>query len=185
VAQLINNKNNNPHLWYQPQTFAMLANKLQSVLLTFPNVDKANIVKNYQIFTQNSQQVLHKIAEIKAKFNGVTVTATEPVYNYMAEAMGFKVIGQDLQWHIMNDTEPTPQEFANFNNSLTQHQAKIIYYNNQVSSTLTKNLLATARSNNIPVIGVTELMPANTTINQWLLNGLIATENTLSKNLPK
>jgi zinc/manganese transport system substrate-binding protein len=182
VAQLINNKDGNPHIWYQPQTFGLLANKLKQILITMPNIDKENIVNNYQIFMHDNKQVLQKIAGIRTKYKAITVTATEPVYNYMAQAMGFKVVGQDLQWHIMNDTEPSPREFANFNNFLIHHQVKLIYYNNQVSSNLTKNLLNTARNNKIPVIGVTELMPANTTINQWLMAGLITTENTLNKN---
>ena len=46
------------------------------------------------------------LAAIKAASAGLEVTATEPVFGYMADALGFKMLNYDFQIKIMNDAEP-------------------------------------------------------------------------------
>ena len=41
-----------------------------------------------------------------AKYAGTPVTATEPVFGYMAAALGFKMRNERFQLAVMNDAEP-------------------------------------------------------------------------------
>jgi zinc/manganese transport system substrate-binding protein len=135
---------------------------------------------NFANFTKKHDQVVTTISQLKAKYNHTPVTATEPVYGYMAEALGLKMHGNDFQWKIMNDTEPTPQMISNFTDLLTKHKVKVLFYNSQVSDPITKNMQELARQNKIAIVGVSETMPANLTINQWLLASLQATAKALN-----
>ena len=61
-------------------------------------------------FIGSLDRVNRKIAEIRAKYAGVAVTSTEPVFGYMAFALGLKVRNERFQMAVMNDTEPSARE---------------------------------------------------------------------------
>ena len=52
------------------------------------------------------------------KFAGTPVTATEPVFGYMLDALGMQVRNMRFQIAVMNDSEPGALEVAGFENDL-------------------------------------------------------------------
>jgi len=182
VADLVGVKSGqNPHLWYKPETFPKLAQVLTRKINELNPGAAKETSSNLQRFINEHNQVLNLIAAVKSKYANIPVTATEPVYGYMADAMGLKMQGLDFQWKIMNDTEPTPKMIADYQGLLSGQKVKVLFYNSQVSDSITKNMQDLARKNNIPVVGVTETMPANVTINQWLTGEVNATASALGK----
>ena len=183
VADLVGVKSGaNPHLWYKPETFPKLAQVLADKLIQLEPQNKAQIQANLKQFITEHNQVNQAIQQTKTKYAGTPVTATEPVYGYMADAMGLKMQGLDFQWKIMNDSEPTPKMIASYQELLTAKKVKVLFYNSQVSDSITKNMQNLAVQNSIPIVGVTEAMPPNMTINTWLLSGIRATNSALAKS---
>lgn len=182
VADLVGVKSGqNPHLWYKPETFPKLAKVLANKISAINPSEAAAISQNLTTFIKDQDKVVKMINATKSKYTGTPVTATEPVYGYMVDAMGLKMEGIDFQWKVMNDTEPTPKMIADYQSLLTNKQVKILFYNSQVSDSVTKNMQDLAKKNNIPVVGVTETMPANTTIYKWLTTGVENTNQALAK----
>lgn len=182
VADLVGVKSGeNPHLWYKPATFPKLAKILADKISAINPSGSIEVSQNLTTFIKEHDMVVKMINNTRPKYAGTPVTATEPVYGYMAEAMGLKMQGIDFQWKVMNDTEPTPKMIAAYQELLTRRQVKILFYNSQVSDSITKNMQDLARKNNIPVVGVTETMPAKVTVNQWLTNEVQATNLALGK----
>lgn len=181
VGQLVKIKDDaNPHIWYKPGTMETLAQELTT---TFSKIDPSHtneFKQNLKTFLANQVAVTNKINELKKKYKGTPVTATEPVYGYMADAIGLKMEGTDVQWKIMNDTEPSPKMFADYLALLNNHTVKAVFYNSQTAEDKSKQILAVANKNNVPVIGVTETMPNNMTISKWFISGLTSTDFTLS-----
>ncbi len=171
----------NPHLWYKPDTFPILAKLLASKIGQLNPIAAKEANSNLANFLNSYQQVDLAIANVYKRCNGTRVTATEPVFGYMAAAMGLKMEGEDFQWKVMNDTEPTPKMIADYQGLLNKKAVKILFYNNQVSDTLTKNMQNLARKNQIPVVGVSETMPKKSTIHDWLITEIDATNNALGK----
>lgn len=183
VADLVGVKSGaNPHLWYKPETFPKLAQVLADRLIQIEPQNKVQIQANLKQFITEHNQVSQAIQQTKIKYAGTQVTATEPVYGYMADAMGLKMEGLDFQWKIMNDTEPTPKMIASYQELLIGKKVKVLFYNSQVSDSITKNMQNLAEKNAIPIVGVTETMPNNVTINAWLLNEISATNKALVKS---
>lgn len=181
VADLVGVKSGaNPHLWYRPQTFPTLANVLADKLKQLSPSEQKEVSKNLQEFLGDNAKVQTLINQNKQKYAGTPVTATEPVFGYMSEALGLKMYGEDFQWKIMNDTEPTPKMIASFQELFTKKTVKVLFYNSQVSDSLTENMKALAKKNQVQVVGVTETMPVNTKINQWLTNEVNTTVKALS-----
>lgn len=180
VADLMKIKTGaNPHIWYQPATFPTLAKVLADKIAQLEPASKAIIQKNLASFLADNQQVAKQIATVKQHYQGTSVTATEPVFGYMAQALGLNMKGEDFQWKIMNDSEPTPKMVANYQSLLTNKQVKVMFYNNQVSDSLTGNMQKLARQNGVKVVGVSETMPKDTTINRWLTSEINATASAL------
>ena len=185
VADLVGVKNgDNPHVWYKKETFSTLAKHLATQIVLLDKQAKNSVDLNLSKFLLDNGKVIKKIEHIKYMYHGVPVTATEPVYGYMVDAMGLKMLGLDFQWKIMNGTEPTPQILAQFEDLFVSKKVHLLFYNNQVVEPVTQNMLKLANKNKIAVVGVTETMPKNMLINTWLLNGIEQTELALkaSKN---
>jgi len=108
------------------------------------------------------------------------VTATEPVFGPMADALGLTMRNQRFQLAMMNDTEPSARDVASFENDLKQHKVKVLLYNSQVSEKLTLRLLDIAKLAKVPVVGVTETQPANMSFQDWILGQLDALDKALA-----
>src|SRR4029077_13557439 len=114
-------------------------------------------------------RVSSKVEEIRAKHAGVAITATEPVFGYMAAALGLKVRNERFQMAVMNDTEPSARDIAAFEQDLKEHKVRVLLYNKQTSTKLTQRMLDIARRAKIPVVGVTETEPMGMTYKAWMV----------------
>lgn len=181
VALLTGHANgDNPHLWYDPATFPAVAKVLADELAKRDPVNAATFAANRDAFDTGFAKVLDGVAAISRAHAGVQVTATEPVFGYMAAAMGLKMVNEGFQLSVMNETEPSATDVAAFETSLKDGTAKILFYNSQVADDTTARLLDIAKTSNVPVVGVTETMPAGETIQSWFGKEIAAVEAALA-----
>jgi zinc/manganese transport system substrate-binding protein len=175
VSELIGAKDgDNPHIWYDPRTMPALGSKLVEVLTKMEPGQAADSQKRLDAFNASMQTELALIAQIKTEADGLQVTATEPVFGYVAEALGLKMLNYDFQVKVMNDAEPTAAETAEFEKSLTSKTVKILFYNSQVTDPTTDRLQQLAKKTGIPVVGVTETQPPEQkNYVEWMLTELL------------
>ncbi len=121
-----------------------------------------------------------RVAVMRAKYKGLPVTATEPVFGPMLDAIGFVSRNQRFQLALMNDTEPSAKDVATFENDLRQHRVKVLLNNTQVSEPVSERLVGIANSAKVPVVGVTETMPPNKRFQDWVLTELDALDQALA-----
>lgn len=157
----------NPHLWYEPTTLPAVAAALATELEKRDNAHAADYKANLARFETAFSALTKKADAIKSKYQGTAVTATEPVFGYMTQALGLKMLNQDFQTAIMNDSEPSPSQVVAFENSLKDGSARILFYNSQVTNETTKRLMQIARDHKVAVVGVTETMPAGSSVQAW------------------
>ncbi|MDR3491402.1 MAG: zinc ABC transporter substrate-binding protein [Gammaproteobacteria bacterium] len=180
VADLMNVKNGgNPHIWYMPETIPTYAIKLVDTLNQIDPAHREYFQKQLNNFNQSYQPIFEKIKNLKQHFNNTSVIATEPVFNYMVEAIGLKMHGEGFQLSMMNDVPPTFSQVKQFEDDLRQHSVRIVIFNNQVINPSIKHMLSIAENEKIPAVGVSEIMPINLTYVQWILQELNLLENTL------
>jgi zinc/manganese transport system substrate-binding protein len=98
----------------------------------------------------------------------------------MAEALGLEMLGDEFQQAIMNETEPSARAIAEVEDNLRSGRPKVLFYNSQVVDPLTERLLAIANDAGVPVVAVTESMPAGKTYVGWMLDQLDATAKALA-----
>src|SRR5208282_2112538 len=88
AADLVNRKaGDNPHLWYDPSTMPAVARALAATLSAADPAYKDDYAARLKTFLASLEPLNEKIAAIRGKYAGVPVTASEPVYGYMADAL--------------------------------------------------------------------------------------------------
>ncbi|HTB08820.1 MAG TPA: zinc ABC transporter substrate-binding protein, partial [Acidimicrobiales bacterium] len=121
---------------------------------------------------------LSAIAAFKQHHAHTSVAVTEPVADYLLQAMGVKILTPFVfQADIMNGVDPAPEDVTLEDNLLTKHQVKLFCYNEQVVDALTSSIRQTAVSAHVPVVGVYETMPTpGYTYQSWMLAEVKAIE---------
>lgn len=181
AAQLTGRKpGDNPHLWYDPVTMPAVATALAEALAKADSAHALDYAARLKTTLAALGRITQRVAQLKAKHAGTAVTATEPVFGPMAEALGLTVRNQRFQLAMMNDTEPSARDLAAFESDLKERKVKVLIYNSQVSEKLTERLRDIAYKAKVPVVGVTETMPANTSFQDWVLSELDALDKALS-----
>jgi zinc/manganese transport system substrate-binding protein len=161
----------NPHLWYNPTTMPLVAKAMASDLSALQPRHAAYFQANLKAFNRSLTPWLTAIAHFKAKYPGVKVATTEPVADYLLQAMGANNLTPfTFQANIMSGVDPAPQDIALENGFFTKHLVRVFVYNQQVVSSLTTSIRDTAISAGIPVVGVYETMPApGYSYQSWML----------------
>ncbi len=170
----------NPHLWYNPATVKAVAKQLSVDLASIDPTHKADYEKGAASFVDSLKPLDAKIAEMHKKYAGSPVTASEPVFGYMAELLGLKVHNEKFALAVMNNTEPSASEVAAFENDLKGHKVKVMLYNAQASEASVQRLVQMAKDEKIPVVGVSETEPPGVTYQQWMTSQLDALDKALS-----
>ncbi len=175
VADLVGKKpGDNPHLWYDPATMPAAALAISAALGAADPSHKADYDANLAGFLASLKPIDAKVAALRAQYKGVPVTATEPVFGYMSDAIGLDMRNLRFQLATMNDTEASAPDIAAFENDLRKRQVKVLIYNSQAEEPMTKRMLKIAKDASVPTVSVTETQPAGKTFQQWMLAQLDA-----------
>ncbi len=181
AADLMHRKaGDNPHLWYDPATMPAVAKALAEAFSIADSAHASGYAARLATTLAALERVGQRVSQIKVRHKGEAVTATEPVFGPMADALGLTVRNQRFALAMMNNTEPSARDVAAVENDLKQHKVKVLLYNSQVSEKLTLRLLDIAKAAKVPVVGVTETQPANATFQDWMLLQLDALDKALS-----
>jgi zinc/manganese transport system substrate-binding protein len=181
VGALVGHKpGDNPHLWYDPAYMKAAAKAFVGDLTAVDTAHKADYEQGYAKFVDSLKPLDNKIAAMRKSYAGQPVTLSEPVFGYQAGLIGLKVRNEKFALAIMNNAEPTPSEVAGFENDLKGHKVKAMLYNAQASEPAVTKLVDLAKASGIPVVGVSETTPPNSTYQDWMMGQLNALDKALS-----
>ncbi|KRK86909.1 metal ABC transporter solute-binding protein [Lentilactobacillus sunkii] len=169
---LMNKKNgDNPHLWYNPATMPKLANTIADKLGKLQPKNKAYFKKNAKKYIASLKPINAKIAELKqvaSTKKNKDVYVSEPVFDYALEATGFKVGDPAFENDTEKGVDPSPQTIRTMQNGIKNHKIAFFVFNKQVDSKTVNNLVALAKKNKVPVLPVTETLPADKDYVSWM-----------------
>lgn len=181
VADLAGKKSgDNPHLWYDPATMTRLADRLATDLAGADPTHAADYRANAARFTASLDPLNRTIASMRQRYAGKPVTASEPVFGYMADLIGLDMRNRPFQTAVMNGTEPSPADVAAFEDDLRSHKVAAMLYNSQADDAAVKRLVGIARDAHVPVVGVTETEPADKSYEAWMMSQLDALDTALA-----
>src|ERR1700684_27696 len=177
----------NPHLWYDIPRVPTVAAAIAGALEKAAPGDAATFKTNLATFDASLAPLNATLATIKAHFHNVPVAYTERVPGYALAVAGLDVeTPPGFARAIEDGTDPGPADTLAMQKLLTDHDINVLLYNVQTVTPVTPQIRALARSHDIPVVGVSETMPAGVaTYQQWqqsqltnLLHALESSRNT-------
>jgi zinc/manganese transport system substrate-binding protein len=175
VAALVGRKDgDNPHVWYDPAAVLTLAQALADDLSAADPAHRAEYQQRLARFRASMAPIEARIAALRARAAGAPVTATEPVFGYMLQALGLQVRNQRFQLAVMNDTTPAPSDVAAFEDDLKVRRVRMLVYNAQTGDPLTEHMRGLAQASGIPVVGVSETEPPGKSYQAWMQGELDA-----------
>lgn len=160
----------NPHLWYNVKTMPVVADAIAKQLSALMPSEAAVFKANATAFKASLAPWYNAIDSFKKAHPHTAVAVTEPVSDYLLEAMGISIkTPKGLQTAVMNGVDPSPQDVSTQNTLLSQHHVHAFVYNQQVTDSLTSSFLSNAHAHNIPVVSVYETMPVGYHYQSWML----------------
>jgi zinc/manganese transport system substrate-binding protein len=180
VAELGDHKSgDNPHIWYDVDTMLAFAKALTNKLDRVDPAHTAAYLERLEAFQRSLQPISAKIAALRGRLVGTPVTATEPVFGYMLNALGMSVRNQSFQLAVMNNTEPSASNVAAFESDLKEHRVKLLIYNGQASDPVAERMQKLAKASAIPVVAVSETEPGGKRYQAWVMSELDAVDQAL------
>ncbi|WP_035166404.1 metal ABC transporter solute-binding protein [Lentilactobacillus curieae] len=185
---LLNKKDgDNPHLWYKPETMPKLANALAARFGKIQPKNKAYFKKNAQKYINSLKPINEKIDSLNAiakKSDSKLVYVSEPVFDYALEAAGFKVGNKKFEEDTENDVDQAPSTIKNMQEGIKGKKIAFFVFNKQVDSKTVDNMVSLSKKSGVPVLPVTETLPAGKTYKSWMVSQYSQLEKIL-KNAEK
>jgi zinc/manganese transport system substrate-binding protein len=169
----------NPHLWYAPATMPQVARALAAALTRQDPAGAEIYATRLDSVLKQLHRLDDRVAALRARLVGRPVTATEPVFGLMAQAIGLNMRNERFQLAVMNGTEPRASDVAAMEADLRGRKVGALLYNAQVTDASTQRLLGIAHDAGVPVVGVTETLPPNEHYTGWMLDQLTAVATAL------
>jgi zinc/manganese transport system substrate-binding protein len=166
----VHGKDANPHLWYDVPRLPELAHAIAGVLAQADPPHAAAYRRGAKRFVASLTPLDQAVATIRSAHTGAPVAYTEPVPGYMLSAAGLRNVSPSgFTRAIENGSEPAPSDVAAMSDLLSKHAVKALLYNSQAVSPITSRTRDEATAAGVPVVGVTETLPAHRTFQQWQL----------------
>ena len=182
VQQLIGAKDGvNVHVWYDPTVMPRVARTAADALAQLDSSNAALYAANLATFDASLKPINDEIALLRQSYAGTPIAFTEPVYGYMASAIGLAVKSPpEFMQAIEEGNDPPSRAVAAEQDLITKHQVKALLYNSQTITKVTSSVKDLAVRNGVPVVGVSETEPPGKTFQDWQLSTLKDLENALA-----
>jgi zinc/manganese transport system substrate-binding protein len=170
----------NEHLWYDLPTMVRLTDQLSQDFTALAPARAETFAANAAAFTARLRTLEQTEAALDRQHAGTGVAITEPVPLYLLEACGLvDKTPPAFSAAVEEGTDVAPSVLQQTVALFTGHQVGLLAYNEQTGGPQTDAVLASARSNAVPVVGVTETLPAGQDYLGWMRANLDAVDAAL------
>ncbi|MFD5543587.1 metal ABC transporter solute-binding protein, Zn/Mn family [Streptomyces sp. NPDC127079] len=174
----------NPHRWYSPDNVHQVIEKITADYKKIDPADAAYFDQQKKTFETKTLAGYDKlIADIKAKYAGTPIGASESIVTPLSDGLGLKMLTPETFLDAMSEgSDPTAKDKATIDQQIKNKKIKIYVYNSQNSTPDVQAQVKEAKAQGIPVATVTEtLSPAGASFQQWQTTQLQGIEQALAK----
>ncbi|KEO84816.1 metal ABC transporter solute-binding protein, Zn/Mn family [Tumebacillus flagellatus] len=157
----------NPHIWYDPSTISKLTERVAQDLGTLDPSHASEYKQRAEEYLNTLKPLVEKVEKLK-QTTPVLIDVSEPVFQYMADALNLKVNNEKFSEAIEDESDPAPAVLADVQDDLKQKRVKLFVHNIQVDSPTVQNIAKLAESSGVPVVRVTETEPKGKNYPEWM-----------------
>lgn len=174
----------NPHRWYSPTDVHRVIDRITADYQRVDPADASYFAAQRQKFdTQGLAQYDRLISDIKAKYAGTPIGASESIVTPLAEGLGLRLLTPESFLDAISEgSDPTAADKTTIDGQIEHHLIKIYVYNSQNATPDVQAQVAEAKAAGIPVATVTETLdPATATFQDWQVRQLRGIEAALAR----
>jgi len=160
----------NPHRWYAPDDVATVADAITAALSRLDPAGAGYYAGRRQAFGSTGLADYHRlIGEIRARYAGTPVGASESIFAPLADALGLDLVTPaGFLRAISEGDDPSTADTATIATQIRDRKIKVYVFNSQNTTPDVAAQLAAARRRGIPVVAITEtLTPRTASYQQW------------------
>jgi zinc/manganese transport system substrate-binding protein len=160
----------NPHRWYSPTDVRAVADQITADYAMTDPGDKVYFEQRKSAFLTTDLATYNDlITQIRAKYTGVKVGASESIFSPLAQALGLDLVPPaSFLTAVSQGTDVSAADKATIDAQISSKQIKVYVFNSQNSTPDVAAQVTAAKSEAIPVVAVTEtLSPAGATFQKW------------------
>ncbi|GLY68538.1 metal ABC transporter solute-binding protein, Zn/Mn family [Amycolatopsis taiwanensis] len=151
----------NEHVWYSFTGVNKVADQVAAQLGQLRPEAAQTFTANANAFKEKVDALGTKAAGIGANHPDAKVLMTEPVPQYLVETAKLTDATPEAFSHaIENETDVPPATLAEVNQLISGKQIQVVLNNEQTVTPTTTQVVNEARQAGLPVVGVTETLPA-------------------------
>jgi len=171
----------NEHVWYDLDTVRALADALAETLATLDPANADDYHSNATGFAADLDGLSSRVDELATAHSGEAVLVTEPVPLYLlADAGLINRTPVEFSTAIENGQGVPPAVMKEVIDLLATGDIALLAYNEQTEGQETTHILASANTHGVPVIAVTETLPAGLDYLTWMSDNIRAIAEALS-----
>jgi zinc/manganese transport system substrate-binding protein len=174
----------NPHRWYNPADVRTVIDQITADYKQLDPADAAFFDRQHTtVIGTNLKAYFGEINDIKARYGGTPVGASESIFAMLAPALGLNLLTPPgFLTAVSEGTEPSAADKSTVDRQIDQRQIKVYVYNGQNASPDVQAQVDAARARQIPVSTITEtLTPAGASFQQWQVAQLVALQQALGR----
>lgn len=158
----------NEHVWYNAEVAAHTAEEIAEKLGQLDPDNAAQYTANAETFHDQVHAITDVTAQIAADFPNAPVAQTEPIAHYLIEESDLDDrTPEDFKDSIEEGNDPSPASIAATRDLFTSNSVRALIYNIQTEDAVTQDIRSTSEAAGIPVVEVTETLPAGMTYLEW------------------
>ncbi len=172
----------NEHVWYDFPSMAKLADQISTALGKADTADAAAFTANAEAFKQRLATLQGQEADVAETAKGTAVAITEPVPGYLLEACGLvNATPEEFAEAIEEGDDVSPKVLAETLALFSGKKVQALVYNEQTAGPQTEKVKQAATDNGIPVVPVTETLPAGKDYVGWMTGNLDTLDKALGR----
>lgn len=159
----------NEHLWYDFTVMPKLTRRLVKLFSKKKPQQRAVFQRNGQRYLAKLKKLQKQQDRLRQELQDQPVMITEPVFNYVLSSLGMRIVNPDFAQAIENGADPKPADLQKMQRQLDHRQVRFLVVNAQVSNPVIADLAKRAKQHYVPVLKVTETLPAKDNYVSWMM----------------
>jgi zinc/manganese transport system substrate-binding protein len=165
----------NPHLWYDPVAVRAVADAVTRELSALSPQARSQFDARHAAWAASMTPYLEEVSRLAREIDGhVTYAATEPVFEYMADAL--TLVDRTPAGYVQaaaTETDPAPGDIHAFEDVL-EDGVDLLVVNPQTQGAIPAQMREAGERAGVPIVDITESPPSSSTFVAWQLEQLAA-----------
>ncbi|MGZ4127264.1 MAG: metal ABC transporter solute-binding protein, Zn/Mn family [Actinomycetota bacterium] len=174
----------NPHQWYSP---ASVMRVIDQITATYKKRDPRDAgyfdQQKVRFLSTDLAEYSALISDIKSRYGGTPVGASESIFALMAPALGLDLLTPPAFLKAISEgTDPSAADKATIDRQIADGAIKVFVYNTQNATPDIRRQMEACAARKIPVVPITEtLVPAGASFQAWQVAQLKALGSALAE----